>query len=52
MCVIISMQAFEILRNASQVAVSMVINVEDDDHKVELWEGAVDGPYIYVGDLV
>ena len=31
---------------------SLVINIEDDDHRVQLWKGANDGPYIYVEDLV
>lgn len=43
---------FEIIKAASQVAVTMVVNIEDDCHKVELWKGAEDGPYIYVEDLV
>ena len=43
---------FETIKIASTVAISMVINVEDFDTKVELWIGAVGGPYIYVEDLV
>ena len=43
---------FETIKIGSSVTVSMVINIEDFDTKVELWEGAVDGPYIYVEDLV
>lgn len=43
---------FEAIKIASTVTLSMVINIEDFDHKVELWKGAVDGPYIYVEDLV
>ena len=43
---------FGTIKIASTVTVSMVINVEDFDTKVELWKGAVGGPYIYVEDLV
>ena len=31
---------------------SVVIEIEDDDHKVEHWQGADGIPYIYVEDLV
>ena len=43
---------FETIKITSTVTLSMVINIEDFDHKVEVWKGAVDGPYIYVEDLV
>jgi hypothetical protein len=50
--IIVDSMEFETIKIASTVAISMVINVEDFDTKVELWKGAVDGPYIYVEDLV
>jgi len=50
--IIVDSMEFEKIKIASTVAISMVINVEDFDTKVELWKGAVGGPYIYVEDLV
>ena len=46
------MASFDFILNASSVTVSLIINIEDDDHRVQLWEGATGGPYIYVEDLV
>ena len=43
---------FETIKITSTVTLSMVINIEDFDHKVDVWKEAVDGPYINVEDLV
>ena len=42
----------ETIKQVSHVAVSVTVEIEDDDHRVEYWEGADGGPYIYVEDLV
>ena len=46
------MTDFKSIQKESQVQVSLVINIEDDDHRIQLWKGASGGPYIYIEDLV
>ena len=46
------MENIERIMQESTVTLTLTVNIEDDDHRVQVLKGASGGPYIHVEDLV
>ena len=42
----------EDIHKASRVTLQIIVNIEDDDHHVEIWETSQGETYFYVEDIV